>query len=130
MADDFVGRIVDYAKNVLGYSKPSTGNEDADLLLRQVEAERAGTPLPGSVAYEKSQQFLPSPSEYDTIQPSAPQGPRDVTSGWASWLASKIQDPNLPASDRAAGERRIAETLQFVPDILGFQSAYNMGRRL
>lgn len=127
MADDFVGRIVDYAKNVLGYSKPSTGNEDADLLLRQVEAERAGTPLPGSVAYEKSQQFLPSPSEYDTIQPSAPQGPRDVTSGWASWLASKIQDPNLPASDRAAGERRIAEALQFVPDILGFQSAYNMG---
>ena len=127
MADDFVGRIVDYAKDVLGYSKPSTGNEDADLLLRQVEAERAGTPLPGSVAYEKSQQFLPSPSEYDTIQPSAPQGPRDVTSGWASWLASKIQDPNLPASDRAAGERRIAETLQFVPDILGFQSAYNMG---
>ena len=55
MDDDYISRIVGYAKDALGYSTPSTGNENADLILRQAEAERAGHPLPGSVAYERRQ---------------------------------------------------------------------------
>lgn len=121
--------ILDYAKRILGIDQEQPASPEAELLLKQVEAERAGRPLPGSVAYERQQQTLPTPSQYDVIQPSAPQGPRDYTDYAAAWLADKIQDPNLSPSDRAAATRRMQEVFALPADLLGLQSAYNAGQQ-
>lgn len=121
--------ILDFAKRILGFGQEQPASPEAELLLKQVEAERAGTPMPGSVAYERQQQTLPTPSQYDVIQPSAPQGPRDYTDYAAAWLADKIQDPNLSPSDRAAATRRLQEAFALPADLLGLQSAYNAGQQ-
>lgn len=121
--------ILDFAKRILGFNQEQPASPEAELLLKQVEAERAGTPMPGSVAYERQQQTLPTPSQYDVIQPSPPQGPRDYTDYAAAWLADKIQDPNLSPSDRAAATRRLQEAFALPADLLGLQSAYNAGQQ-
>jgi len=121
--------ILDFAKRILGFGQEQPASPEAELLLKQVEAERAGTPMPGSVAYERQQQTLPTPSQYDVIQPSPPQGPRDYTDYAAAWLADKIQDPNLSPSDRAAATRRLQEAFALPADLLGLQSAYNAGQQ-
>lgn len=109
---------------------PSMPPEGQDI-LKEVQAERSGTPLEGSVAYENQQkaksQFLPSPSPVDEIRPSESRGPADYAYGAASWLANKVQDPNATASDKAAGQRRMEQIIQFFPEIFGVQSAYNAG---
>jgi len=113
-------------------SSETPTDPNAKLLLQQVEAEKRGEPLPGSVAYEmkqkEAQQFLPSPSSKDVIEPSESQGPNTTAENWASWVASHVVDPNLDPSKKAEAERRISGAFQLVPEMLGLSSAYRAGK--